>query len=291
MVNGKELSQVGYNYLGRSYDEMDCQKFIEHCLEDCGNSTDLTGSNAWYRKVIKEGWVGTPEECVRQYGQVPPGAFLFILEPVSSTTPAKYRDDGIGDATHIGLVTGIRKGAIHSSHSKGGVVESAFAGKTVPNGGWNRVGLWTKAVDYFGVDPQPGPTPTPTPTPDPKPVHETAVVSVPDHTNVITRKGPGKSYAMSKAGRIPDGDFVEIIERNESGDWCKVLWIDPRGASWVCWVKAEFLKVEGTPEPPPDPEPVPQTTYVVTVFGLNEQQAAALVQLYPNQSKWEKSIG
>ena len=38
--------------------------------------------------------------------------------------------------------------AIHSGKSRGRVCGSEFHGKTVKNGGWNRVGLWLKEVDY-----------------------------------------------------------------------------------------------------------------------------------------------
>lgn len=151
MVDGKKLGEVGFRYIGTPYSEMDCQAFIERCLKDCGDYTNLSGSNAWYREVMKHGWVGTPEECKRLQGKVPKGAFLFILKDVSDSTPAKYRDDGIGDATHIGIVTDKDKGAIHSSKSKGEVCQSEFHGKTIKNGGWNRVGLWNR-VDY-GLEP------------------------------------------------------------------------------------------------------------------------------------------
>lgn len=151
MVDGKKLGDVGFRYIGTPYSEMDCQAFIERCLKDCGDKTNLSGSNAWYREVMKHGWVGTPEECKRLQGKVPKGAFIFILKGVSDSTPAKYRDDGIGDAIHIGIVTDKDKGAIHSSKSKGEVCQSEFHGKTIKNGGWNRVGLWDK-VDY-GLEP------------------------------------------------------------------------------------------------------------------------------------------
>ncbi len=68
------LPVVEESYLGRSYSEMDCQKFVETCLRQVGVTLDLPGSNAWYRKMT---WVGTPEECVRLFGLVPDGAFLF----------------------------------------------------------------------------------------------------------------------------------------------------------------------------------------------------------------------
>ena len=151
MIDGKKLGEVGFRYIGVPYDEMDCQAFVERCLKDCGDRTNLPGSNAWYREVMRNGWTGTPEECVRMQGKVPKGAFLFIVKAVSDSTPEKYRNDGLGDAYHIGIVTDKDKGAIQSSKSKGGVCQSEFHGKTIKNGGWNRVGLWNK-VDY-GLEP------------------------------------------------------------------------------------------------------------------------------------------
>ena len=61
MVDGEQLGNVGFNYLGVPYSVMDCQAFVEKCLSDCGLKYDLAGSNAWYREVAKNGWVGTPE--------------------------------------------------------------------------------------------------------------------------------------------------------------------------------------------------------------------------------------
>ena len=146
-ISAIDFSLAGDKYLGRSYEEMDCQAFVEKCMADVGLRMDLGGSNSWYRECGKHGWVGTPEECVKEFGSVPKGALLFILEPVGPKTPAKFRNDGIGDVTHMGIVTGRGDGAIHSSSSRGCVVTSKFRGKTIPNGGWNRVGLYDK-FDY-----------------------------------------------------------------------------------------------------------------------------------------------
>lgn len=147
MIDGNKLGDVGFKYLGTPYSVMDCQAFVEKCLSDCGERKDLAGSNAWFREVHNNGVIYTPEECVRQLGTVPPGAFLFILKN-DGGEPAKYKPDGLGNASHIGIVTMPRgEGAIHSSSSRGMVCESKFAGKTIKNGGWNRVGLWNR-VEY-----------------------------------------------------------------------------------------------------------------------------------------------
>ena len=74
-VSAADLSKAGSKYLGCSYSEMDCQKFVEKCMADVGLKKDLPGSNAWYRFVT---WKGTTEECKRKFGKIPEGAFLFI---------------------------------------------------------------------------------------------------------------------------------------------------------------------------------------------------------------------
>jgi hypothetical protein len=101
---------------------------------------NLAGSNAHWRKCV---WTGTPEECAATFGCVPGGAFVFIWEETGA--PDKYAGDGLGNAEHMGVYLG--DCALHASSSRGMVAESKFAGKTIPNGGWNRVGLscW---VDY-----------------------------------------------------------------------------------------------------------------------------------------------
>ena len=161
VVNGDQLGSAGFLYIGTPYKQMDCQAFVEQCLKDCGMNMNLAGSNAWYREVRKNGWVGTPEECHAVYGGVPTGAFLFILKQ-DGGEPEKYKMDGLGNASHIGICTGDRgQGAIHSSSSRGMVCESKFQGTTIPNGGWNCVGLWDR-VDYVNFapdDPEPEPAP------------------------------------------------------------------------------------------------------------------------------------
>ena len=150
MIDGNKLGIVGFEKLGTPYKEMDCQAFIEWCLRQCGLKKDLAGSNAWYREVLKNGTVMTPEECVKQLGKVPAGAFLFIHAFDGGEEKRGYRD-GLGNASHIGIVTGKGEGAIHSSSSRGCVAESGFRGKTI-RGGWNRVGLWNRVSYDYGDD-------------------------------------------------------------------------------------------------------------------------------------------
>ena len=290
MIDAKDLARSGCKYLGTPYSTMDCQKLWERMLKDCGINKDLGGSNSWYRYMMEHGWCGTPEECKEKYGCIPQGATLYIWAPVDEKTPEKFRHDGIGDIKHMGDYTAMTgeemvqiakdagvenaskynygDGAIHSSESRGGVCTSKFQGKTIPNGGWNRVGLWTEQISYTGIEP--GPTP-PTPPEPPSPYPYDAVVTA---DNVNTRKGPGTNYGQAKVGKLNTGDVVQVDDttvNSQGEDWSKCEYTDRKGAHWVnFWIKSCFLKpVEDPPEPGTD-------TYTVTIRGLTYEQAEDL---------------
>lgn len=227
MVDAGQLARAGYTYLGRLYSEMDCQAFVEKCLSDCGLKVNLPGSNAWFRRM---NWTGSPEECRKRFGSIPVGAFLFILKQ-DGGEPDKYKPDGIGNASHIGIYTGRGKGAIHSSASQGCVVGSRFAGKTI-NGGWNRVGIWTDQVVY-------------------------AEIGIRDHNKVQSDTGGDSqmievTYQARVTGgklnlrrepdvnaerimSIPDGMTVTVTADNAG--WSRVEYAGKTG-----WVKSEYLQ-------------------------------------------------
>ena len=275
MVDGNKLGDVGFNYIGVSYDTMDCQAFVERCLKDCGCNKDLAGSNAWFREVYKNGAIMTPEECVAQLGTVPKGAFLFILEH-DGKEPEKYKPDGLGNASHIGLVTMPRgEGAIHSSKSKGGVCESKFKGKTVKNGGWNRVGLWNQvSYDYGGGG---GDEPQPEPTPAPE--QQYAEVWSENGKPVNTRKGPDTSYPQAGPGKLAVGTVVEI--EKTQGDWSYIKYTDSYNAVWYCWMKSEFLKPMVTPGHEPDPDEPAGELFTVIVHQVTEDEAYMIKNAFP----------
>jgi len=246
-AKGTELAKVGFQYIGIPYSELDCQAFIEKCLADCGIKKNLPGSNAWYREVAKNGWVGTPEECVAMYGTVPKGAFLFILKQ-DGGEPEKYKPDGIGNASHIGIVTGEGAGAIHSSASRGCVCESEFHNKTIKHGGWNRVGLWD-AVEYDQ------------PVPEPEP-GETAVVYADNGLPVKMRAEPSTRCRLY--WDVPIGETVLVADRGE--DWSQISWNGISG-----YMMTRFLVFDGgTPQ-----------LYTVTIPHLSKSQADALISQYP----------
>lgn len=209
-------------YEGRSYDEMDCQKFVERCLRDIGIREDLAGSNAWFRAMT---WTGTPEECKASFGRIPTGAFLFILAK-DGKEPEKYRSDGIGNASHIGIYTGTGKGAWHSSKSQGGVCESSFKGRTI-NGGWNRVGLWDALAYDIDIGEK-----------EKKMAEMQERVTFCAANNSPINMRAAKNSKAARVAEIPQG---ETVQAEITGDeWTWVHWAGKAG-----YVKTEFLIVPG----------------------------------------------
>ena len=218
MIKASDLAKAGCRYLGTPYSVLDCQAFVEKAMAACGLHKNLPGSNAWYRQMT---WVGTPEECVQRYGGIPPGAFLYILKPTGE--PEKYKKDGIGNASHIGIYTGMTgkemvqigldsgdqiaggynygDGAIHSSSSRGAVCTSKFEGKTI-NGGWNRIGLWETEIDYGGGGMEV--------------TYQARVVG----GALNMRAKPDKS--SDRICQIPDGSIVTVTE--DLAGWSKVVY-------------------------------------------------------------------
>ena len=296
--SAEEFSRAGEQFLGRSYDEMDCQEFVERCLECVGCLLDLKGSNAWYRKVQQEGWTGTPEECVREFGCVPKGALLFIHAFDGGEERRGYHD-GKGNASHIGIKTGRGKGAIHSSSSRGCVAESEFHDRTVRNGGWNRVGLWNrmdygKTVNWAKLlrpsvadasqelrssetsDLSGGPSrrlSLRTKEHEEELKRMTVTVTSPNGGPVNLRKAANKGAAL--VDRILPGTEAELLE--SAGEWSRI-----RVAGRTGWMMAEFLVTDGDAVPAE-----PADTYCVIISGLDLTQAQAICNNYPGRSTME----
>lgn len=133
---------IPYTSGGMSLTGMDCQGLVEYCFIQAGvpkSEMDLAGSNAHFRAMR---YTCTPEQCKTLFGETPEGATLFILDN-DGNEPDKYKADGKGNASHMGLWTG--KTSIAASSGKGKVIESNYKGKTI-NGGWNMIGFDKHAV-------------------------------------------------------------------------------------------------------------------------------------------------
>ena len=137
-------------HVGYTYDELDCQAFVEHCVRQAGGRMDYLGTNDMARRAT---WLGTLDEA-RAQGRLVPGAGLLIRESTEANLPARYTGDGLGDFSHVGLYVGEnaltdtdkngRRRAcdvVHSSATMGRV-----AGSTLQNG-WTHA-LWFSEIDY-----------------------------------------------------------------------------------------------------------------------------------------------
>ena len=232
------LPRIPYVNNGSTTKGMDCQGLCEYLLRIFGIDKNWSGSNAMYRDML---WVGTPEECKKKFGCVPDGAWLFILEQ-DGFEPAKYKKDGIGNASHVGVKTGRGKGAIHASASRGCVAESAFADKTIRNGGWNRVGLCAY-IDYgaeidaaLNIAEEGATSPT---EEEPKKEAEEVVLTMSmakvNTTGGILNVRKSTSTKSTDLGDIPNGATVEVLEKT-SDAWWKV-----RYGELVGYCSTEYL--------------------------------------------------
>ena len=236
--SAEEFSLAGDQFLGRSYDEMDCQELVERMMAAVGYKRDLGGSNSWYRECMKNGWAGTPEECLREFGSVPKGALLFIREDVSASTPGKFRSDGIGDITHMGVKTGRGDGAIHSSHSRGCVCTSKFKDRAIPNGGWNRVGL-LDVFEYGNVGDgsavphsRNGQNRSLVPNGEKEEKRMKGTVTAKSGSTVKLRQKPSTDCPIY--WNIPVGTEMEIVDQREN--WSKCICGGLTG-----WMKKEYI--------------------------------------------------
>lgn len=118
------------------------------------------------------------------------------------------------------------------------------------------------AVEAVAVAANIPPAPTPTDTPEPKPF---AVVARP---LVNLRAGPGTDFDV--LSQAPQDTRLEIVGRNEAGDWWQVCCVDGQPG----WVSDELVAPEGPvervalapdlPTATPAPTPTPQPTATET---------------------------
>ena len=91
------------------YEDLDCQAFVEKVLYDSGvrkpdgSAYNWKGSNAMWRSALS--WRGTIAEAVDKFGQVPDGAWAFMLKYDGGEKDRGY-NDGEGNASHVGIYVG-----------------------------------------------------------------------------------------------------------------------------------------------------------------------------------------
>ena len=125
-ISGDRVAEqaITGHYVGTPYNKLDCQGFVEQVLKDLdirkenGSFYNWKGSNSMWRNHIK--WRGSIEECKTKFGCIPNGAFLFLLKWDGGEKGRGY-NDGLGNASHVGLYLGTSPLPCMDSQSSRGV--------------------------------------------------------------------------------------------------------------------------------------------------------------------------
>ena len=149
---GKQYAEHAKNskYDKLTYDNVDCQAFCELVLKDIGvrqsNGAvyNWKGSNDIARHACS--WIGTKEECIKQFGFIPLGAWAFIWDNTGNEKQRGYYD-GLGNYSHIGIYVGdnIVRDSTRYKNSKGEYVRNGPGNRALS--AFNRIGL-AKMLDF-----------------------------------------------------------------------------------------------------------------------------------------------
>lgn len=147
MITGKEFAEQAKSskYDKLKYANCDCQGFVEKVLYDSGvHKTDgeaynWKGSNSMWRNALS--WKGTKEECIKQFGSIPLGAWVFIVSDDGGEKEKGYYDS-LGNAKHVGIYVGNDETRDSTRNTKG---RDGVGYRPLKD--WNRIGL-CKYLDY-----------------------------------------------------------------------------------------------------------------------------------------------
>lgn len=139
----EQAKSTGYNKL--KYSQVDCQAFCELVLSDIGvrqpdgRAYNWKGSNDMARHAVS--WIGTKEECIKQFGTIPLGAWAFIWENKTGNEKARGYNDGKGNYSHIGIYVGNEKvrDSTRYKNSSGEYIRDGVADRALS--AFNRIGL------------------------------------------------------------------------------------------------------------------------------------------------------
>lgn len=154
---GKQYAEQAKDkkYEKLTYEQVDCQAFCELVLKDIGvrqssgAAYNWKGSNDIARHACS--WIGTKEECIKQFGFIPLGAWAFIWDNTGKEKERGYFD-GLGNYAHIGIYVGdnIVRDSTRYKNSKGEYIRNGPANRALS--AFNRIGL-PQMLD-FGVEPE-----------------------------------------------------------------------------------------------------------------------------------------
>jgi len=132
------------------YEQADCQAFCELVLKDLGIRQssgavyNWKGSNDMARNAVS--WIGTKEECIREFGFIPVGAWAFIWDNTGNEKKRGYYD-GKGNFCHIGIYVGddIVRDSTKIKDGNGNIKRDGVGNR--PLSAFNRIGL-AKMLDF-----------------------------------------------------------------------------------------------------------------------------------------------
>lgn len=108
MITGSEFAEQARSeqYNNIPYSKMDCQAFVERVAKDAGirkpdgSIYNWKGSNDMWRNI--PGWRGSLDECRTVYGEIPLGAWMFIIKRDGGEIERGYHDNE-GNASHVAI--------------------------------------------------------------------------------------------------------------------------------------------------------------------------------------------
>ena len=149
---GKQYADQAKNpkYDTLKYSDVDCQAFCELVLKDLGirkpngGVYDWKGSNDMARNAVS--WIGTKEECIKQFGGIPLGAWAFMWDNTGNEKQRGYYD-GKGNYSHIGIFVGNDqvRDSTKIKDGKGGYKRDGVAYRSIKD--FSRIGL-CKLLDF-----------------------------------------------------------------------------------------------------------------------------------------------
>ena len=166
-VTGVQYAQQAYTYRnsGIPYSQLDCIGFVNQVRIDLGLRSMLNGTNSLWRSNNLT-WKGTLQDAYTKWGvtnwrDLPQGILLFRIKPETAPDynvppiPSRYYMDGVGNVTHVGIMTALGQGIMQSG---------GYGGRGVHESGW-QAGYWTHCALQMQVEyPQ---SPDDPPSPDP----------------------------------------------------------------------------------------------------------------------------
>ena len=208
MIQAEEAIRAARGLIGTSYETLDCINLIKKVIRTCAG-----GDKRYTTAGTNELW--------NSFDSVPKYRHLIWRQSgISGAKPGMlaFMGVGTGDVSHTGLVTE-RGTVIHSSKSRGGVVETALTEKA----GWNGLGVHRMiAVGEVDGDQSADEEQT-------EDSAEGEVVTVCAQGGLRMRKKPRGRYMQM----IPDGTQLVVLE--EKGGWLRVEY---RG--YTGWVSGEY---------------------------------------------------